>query len=251
MSNSIIIIPARYQSSRFPGKPLAKIGDKSMIQHVYERCKSCDFIQGVFVATDHMDIFDEVIRFGGAAVMTSEDCENGTQRIAEASELIDHSIMHFDYVINVQGDEPFIATSQIKTVHELLLQKNAQISTLAKQINSTHELFSPHVVKVVLNSEKEAMYFSRAAIPYMRDVAEDIWIEEHAYYKHIGIYGFQKSVLKDISKLPASQLEMVENLEQLKWLENEYVIKVGMTDIATQAVDTPEDLQTILNHLPR
>lgn len=247
MSNSIIIIPARYQSSRFPGKPLAKIGDKTMIQHVYERCKSCDFIQGVFVATDHMDIFDEVIRFGGAAVMTSEDCENGTQRIAEACELIDHSIMHFDYVINVQGDEPFIASSQIRTVYDLLMQKNAQISTLAKKINSTHELFSPHVVKTVLNLEHEAMYFSRAPIPYMRDVAEDIWIEEQTYYKHIGIYGFQKSVLMDIRKLKATDLELAENLEQLRWLQNGYVIHVGMTEVQSKAVDTPDDLKEILN----
>ncbi len=250
MSNCIIIIPARYQSSRFPGKPLAKIGDKTMIQHVYERCQSCDFVQGVFVATDHEDIFEEVMRFGGAAVMTNIDCENGTQRIADAAEIIEKNIMPFDYVINVQGDEPFIATSQIKTVYDLLLQKNAQISTLAKKIDATHDIFSPHVVKVVLNNEQEALYFSRSPIPFMRDVAEDIWKEEHTYLKHIGIYGFQKSVLMDIRKLQQTDLECAENLEQLRWLQNGYVMHVGFTEIQAKAVDTPQDLIDILKELP-
>lgn len=251
MSNCIIIIPARYQSSRFPGKPLAKIGDKTMIQHVYERCIACDFVQGVFVATDHEDIFDEVVKFGGMAVMTDIACENGTQRIAEACNFVEEKIMQFDYVINVQGDEPFIAKSQIETVYQLLMQENAQVATLVKEIKSTHELFSPHVVKVVMNNDKNGMYFSRSPIPFMRDVPEDIWAEEHTYFKHIGIYGFQKSVLKDITKLQATTLENAENLEQLRWLQNGYVIKLGLTDIATQAVDTPQDLEFILNNLPQ
>ncbi len=238
----LAIIPARYASTRFPAKALALIGEKSMIQRVYEQVLKVGIVDKTIVATDDDRIFKHVQTFGGAVEMTSENHPSGTDRCAEIAER--HP--EYDCIINVQGDEPFIQPEQIeRAVRPLLDGNNIQISTLAKKINTEATLFNPNVVKVVFGATGQALYFSRQTIPFIRDVQETAWLEAQAFYKHIGLYTFRRATLLALTKLKESRLEKAERLEQLRWLEHGYKIQVALTDLETQGVDTPEDLERI------
>lgn len=235
------IIPARYASSRFPGKPLVKIGGRSMIQRVYEQVSSV--LDCVYVATDDNRIYDAVVAFGGKAVMTSDQHKSGTDRCYEAYL---NTKTGRDIIINIQGDEPFIQASQIQTICQCFDDSTAQIATLVKPFQPSDgeaALFNPNSPKVVLNKNSEAIYFSRSVIPYKRGLELGKWLESHTYYKHIGLYAYKADVLKDITSLPQSSLELTESLEQLRWIENGYKIKVGITNVETIGIDTPEDLE--------
>jgi 3-deoxy-manno-octulosonate cytidylyltransferase (CMP-KDO synthetase) len=235
------IIPARYASSRFPGKPLADIGGKPMIQHVYEQ--SSKVLDVVVVATDDQRIFDAVEAFGGKAVMTSDRHRSGTDRCFEA--LISMQ-QPFDVVVNIQGDEPFVKPEHIHALKECFQKNDTQIATLVKpfvQDDDFELLFNANTPKVVLNNRQEALYFSRSIIPYYRNAPHMEWLQNHRYYKHIGMYAYRSDVLKQITELPQSSLELAESLEQLRWLENGFRIKVSIVDFETIAVDTPDDLQ--------
>ncbi len=240
-SKFIGIIPARYASTRFPGKPLQLIGGKSMIQRVYEQVSKV--LPTVYVATDDQRIYDAVIAFGGKVVMTSENHKSGTDRCFEAYQKVGAGK---EIVINIQGDEPFIQTSQIETICACFEDPCTQIATLVKPFkpsDGTKALFNPNSPKVLLNKNSEAIYFSRNVIPYLRGKEQDEWINLHTYYKHIGLYAYRGDVLKQITQLPQSSLELAESLEQLRWVENGYKIKVGVTEVETIGIDTPEDLQ--------
>lgn len=237
----VIIIPARYQSSRFPGKPLAVLGGKPVIQRVYEQAKSV--LPDVWVATDDDRIFKAVEKFGGNAVMTREDHKSGTDRIQEAAEKIGGD---FDVIINIQGDEPFVQPSQIETLMHLFDDSQTQIGTLGKPFdvsNGMENVDNPNSPKIVTDLHGFALYFSRSVIPYVRGKEHDVWHENFPYLKHLGVYAYKKDVLKEVTSLPQSSLEMAESLEQLRWLENGYRIRVGKTDVETVGIDTPEDLQ--------
>ncbi|MCQ2209749.1 MAG: 3-deoxy-manno-octulosonate cytidylyltransferase [Paludibacteraceae bacterium] len=235
------IIPARYASTRFPGKPLQLIGGKSMIQRVFEQVSKV--LPTVYVATDDQRIFDAVEAFGGNVVMTSENHKSGTDRCFEAFQKVGAGK---EIVINIQGDEPFIQISQIETICQCFDNKETQIATLVKPFKSsdgTKALFNPNSPKVLLNKDSEAIYFSRNVIPYLRGKEQEDWINLHTYYKHIGLYAYRGDVLKEITQLPQSSLELAESLEQLRWIENGYKIKVGVTEVETIGIDTPEDLK--------
>ncbi|MDX9715346.1 MAG: 3-deoxy-manno-octulosonate cytidylyltransferase [Dissulfurispiraceae bacterium] len=236
---AIVIIPARYSSTRFPGKPLCPLKDRPIIQHVYERAAAAKRADAVYVATDNKMIFNAVHGFGGRAVMTSEHHQSGTDRIAEALLKIEETeSLKPDRVVNVQGDEPLIRPEMIDDVISLLDDPEADIGTLARKINSPDEINNPNVVKTVFGTDGFALYFSRTALPYYR--------EEHTariYYKHIGIYSYRRDVLMKFSKMPASPLEEAEKLEQLRALENSFKIKIKETEFETVGVDTPEDLE--------
>jgi 3-deoxy-manno-octulosonate cytidylyltransferase (CMP-KDO synthetase) len=235
------IIPARYASTRFPGKPLADIAGRSMIQRVYEQASKA--LDMVVVATDDQRIFDAVVAFGGKAVMTSGQHKSGTDRCYEALTKADGT---FDVVINIQGDEPFVRPEQIEELKACFDDAATQIATLVKpfSVNDDFEvLFNANSPKVVFNANREALYFSRSIIPYYRNAAHTEWLKKQTYYKHIGMYAYRSQVLAEITQLPQSPLELAESLEQLRWLENGYRIKVGITDTETIAIDTPEDLQ--------
>ena len=237
----VAIIPARYASSRFPGKPLVDIGGKSMIQRVYEQVYKA--IPDVYVATDDQRIFDAVLTFGGKAIMTSDQHKSGTDRCYEAFSKLSE---WFDVVINIQGDEPFIQPEQITTLQSCFSEPEIDIATLAKlftEKDSYSALNNPNSPKIVLNKRNEAMYFSRSVIPYLRGAETTDWITLHPYYKHVGIYAYRAEVLKELTDLPQSPLELAESLEQLRWLENGYRIKVGFTDVETVGIDTPDDLE--------
>lgn len=232
------IIPARYASSRFPGKPLAEIAGKSMIQRVYEQVSKSDAITSVVVATDDARIHDHVISFGGQVCMTRTDHASGTDRCYEAFTLTHADA---DYVINIQGDEPFIQPDQI----DLLASKldgQTEIATLIKKIEHEDELLSASEVKVVTDAQSRALYFSRAVIPRLHKIAKEAWFTSHVFYKHIGMYAFRADILKALSALPMSMLEKAESLEQLRWLENGYAINVAETETENLCIDTPEDL---------
>ncbi|NUM31547.1 MAG: 3-deoxy-manno-octulosonate cytidylyltransferase [Bacteroidetes bacterium] len=234
---SVAIIPARYNSSRFPGKPLATIGGVSMVRRVYEIVSSVG-LDFVAVATDDSRIYDHVKSWGGEVIMTSENCINGTERVAEA---ITHLSFDPEFVLNIQGDEPFIKPQQIMQVANALKDPGTGISTLKKKIENEEEFNNQNVVKVVTDTDDFALYFSRSPIPFIRDKSSSI-SSFHAFYKHLGVYGFKKNILMDIVRLPESILQKIENLEQLCWLENGYLIKVLETDFQSLAVDVPEDL---------
>jgi len=236
----LAIIPARYASTRFPGKPLVLIHGKPMIQHVVERVSS--IISDVFVATDDDRIKNKVIEFGAKVIMTSTEHKSGTDRCSEAAEKASQ-IMNttYDIVLNIQGDEPFIEKSQIESLINLF-DDEVQIATLVKPITSFDELVNPNSPKVVINKNNEALYFSRSTIPYNRGYELNQWMNNHTYFKHIGIYAFKYDVLTKITQIEQSKLELVESLEQLRWIENGYRIKVGFTTIENIAIDTPEDL---------
>lgn len=243
----IAIIPARYASTRFPGKPLADMGGKPMIQRVYEQVKRA--VHDVWVATDDSRIFETVQSFGGKAVMTSTDHRSGTDRIQEAYSKIGED---FDVVINVQGDEPFIQTEQIESLKECFDSKDVQLATLVKPFKKEDGfdvLFNPNSPKVVINKKSEAIYFSRSIVPYIRDAHHTEWLDKHIFYKHIGMYAYRVDVLKEITQLPQSSLEKAESLEQLRWIENGYRIRVGYTDVETIGIDTPEDMERAIKLL--
>lgn len=245
---TIVIIPARYHSMRFPGKPLVKLGDKSMIQLVYEQAKKAKSIHEVIVATDDQRIVDEVNRFGGKVVMTSHEHPSGTDRCAEVlSTLADAP----DAIVNVQGDEPFIHPEQIDQMAALLAQPQVQIATLARKITEYNHLHDHAKVKVVFDRNKKAIYFSRYAIPFQRNAMDQNWLHLTNYYHHIGIYGYKASVLKEITALSPSHLEKAESLEQLRWIENGYSIHLDITSHESFGIDTPEDLQVALSKLPK
>ena len=239
------IIPSRYGSSRFPGKPLVKIGSKTMIHRVYEQAAKA--FENVIVATDDSRIFDEVVSFGGSAVLTSANHQSGTDRCAEALEKFSQQVgIKFHAAVNIQGDEPFIKPEQLKTVAALFDNPSTEIATLVKPIKDTETLFNENVVKVVLDNAGGAIYFSRSPIPFMRGVEKNKWLEHNEFYHHIGVYAYRCDILKKITKLPQGNLELCEKLEQNRWLENGYKIKVCKTDFAGMGVDTPEDLEKIL-----
>jgi 3-deoxy-manno-octulosonate cytidylyltransferase (CMP-KDO synthetase) len=239
------IIPARYDSSRFPGKVLVDIAGKSMIQRVYEQAKKATALSEVVVATDDERVFQAVEAFGGQVIFTDKNHQSGTDRCAEVLRF-DH-FKNFSIVVNIQGDEPFIQPEQIdKAV--LFLQKNKQfnIATLAKKIEETQPLFSPNVVKVVFGNTQNALYFSRNAIPYLRDEQLGNWLQKADFFKHIGLYAFRNTTLEAIAKLPTGRLENWEKLEQLRWLENGLSIGVEITNLETIGIDTPDDLLLVV-----
>ncbi len=232
------IIPARYASSRFPGKPLAKLGGKYVIQRVVEQVGAV--LDDVYVATDDERIYNTVTSMGAKAVMTRSDHQSGTDRIAEALEKIGGN---FDVVVNIQGDEPFIQKSQIETVVACFNDADTQIATLGKKFATIEEAKNPNSPKIILDNRSYAMYFTRALAPYIRGKEESQWIDVYPFLKHIGLYAYRTEVLRELTKLPQSPLEIVEGLEQLRWLQNGYKIKVGLTEVETVGIDTPEDLQ--------
>ena len=236
--NFIGIIPARYASTRFPGKPLAMLGGKPVIQRVYEQVSTV--ISDVYVATDDERIFQAVEAFGGNVVMTSDQHKSGTDRIEEAYQKIGR---HFDVIVNVQGDEPFIQPSQIETVCRCFDDAATQIATLGMPFTSMEAVENPNSPKIVTDNNGYALYFSRSVIPYCRGAERSEWLNHFNYLKHIGLYAYRSEVLAEITRLPQSPLELAESLEQLRWLQNGYKIKVGLTDIETVGIDTPEDLQ--------
>jgi len=243
--NFIVIIPARYESTRFPGKPLALIGDKPMIQWVYENATKA--LQNVWVATDDDRIFDAVQQFGGNAVKTLSTHQSGTDRCAEAALKLSKEI-DFDVVINIQGDEPFIQPTQIELLKSCFASET-DIATLIKQIETEEELFNPNRPKVVLDNNKNALYFSRSPIPFVRGENEKNWHNKNKFWAHIGMYAYKKDILQKITKLEPGKLELTESLEQLRWLENGLKIKTAETTVQSIGIDTPEDLANALQLL--
>lgn len=246
----IAIIPARYASTRFPGKPLVLLGGKPIIQHVYERVQP--YFDRVIVATDDERILACVTSFGGEAIMTSSEHQSGTDRICEA---YTRSGMQADVVVNVQGDEPFVQQSHFELLKQCFENPQTQIATLVKRFpeNATFDdISNPNTPKVVCDTTGRALYFSRSIIPYLRGVEPTTWAQTIPYYKHLGLYAFKSEVLQEVTQLPQSHLELAESLEQLRWLENGYTIRVAETDCETIGIDTPEDLakaEQMLNNL--
>lgn len=235
------IIPARYASTRFPGKPLVDIAGKSMIQRVYEQSKKCLLLTEVVVATDDDRIYDHVLSFGGKAIMTSSNHQSGTDRCAEVAQ----KHPGFDVIINIQGDEPYIDPEQISKVISCFDDSDTQIATLVKRILTNEELQNANSPKVIINKNSEAIYFSRSPLPHIRGQEPQNWLRHFTYFKHIGIYGYRSDILQQVTKLPVSALEKAESLEQLRWIENGYRIKVSETGLETYAIDTPEDLERL------
>ncbi len=235
----LAIIPARYASTRFPGKPLATIGGKTMVQRVYEQVNKATEIDKVLVATDDERIFEHVQGFGGEVIMTHPHHQNGTERCAEVIEKV---YDEFDVVLNIQGDEPFILPEQVDQLASCFVDEVTDIATLMKQTDSNEQLLSPNTAKVVFNDAMQALYFSRQAIPHLRGVPLNEWADRKVHYLHVGVYGYRKEVLRDIVKLPLSTLESLEMLEQLRWLENGYTISIRQTYHQSISVDTPDDL---------
>lgn len=233
----VAVIPARYASTRFPGKPLAKIGGRSMIEWVWRRAG--EVFEYRFVATDDERIAQEVESFGGVAIMTSENHPSGTDRVAEAV-----SKLPFipEVVVNVQGDEPFVRPDQLASLVGLFDDLNCDIATLVQPFGGDDDIFNPNAVKVVRDSEGFALYFSRSPIPFFRDQDKSEWAKKHTYFRHIGLYGYRYKALSEVVKLPQSTLEKCESLEQLRWIENGYGIKTAITEFRTVGVDTPEEL---------
>ncbi len=240
------IIPARYASSRFPGKPLVNIGGKSMIERVYEQAKKATSLTDVVVATDDKRIENHVKSFGGNVIMTAITHQSGTDRCYETITKISTP---YDIVINIQGDEPFIYPEQIDLVASCFNDSSTNIATLVKKINSQEDLFNTNTPKVILNKNKEAIYFSRQCIPYIRGKEPSEWLSSQTFYKHIGIYAYRTEVLKELTGLQQSPLELAEALEQLRWIENGYQLKVEITAYESVAIDTPEDLKKIQAYL--
>ncbi len=247
--NILGVIPARYASSRFPGKALCIIDGKSMIQRVYEQARQCDQLTRVLVATDHEMIKSHVSEFGGDVVMTSEAHHSGTERCYEALELADKGASGngTDIVINIQGDEPFINPQQISEVISCFDNPSTGIATLAGKINLQEEIFNPNVVKVVFNDNHSVLYFSRSAIPTVRNAEPGIWLDHGPFYKHIGIYGYRTDILKQLVVLPPTSLEESESLEQLRWLQHGFPIAIRESSFRSISIDTPADLKKLTN----
>ena len=239
-----IIIPARYASTRFPGKPLAILGGKTVIERVYEKVSSV--LSDCYVATDDERIYQAVMDFGGRAVMTSANHKSGTDRIAEAMEKIGGD---YDVVVNVQGDEPFIHAEQIATLCHCFDDPETQIATLGKPFASMAETENPNSPKIVVDNRGFALYFSRSIIPFVRGVNRQEWLNHYPFLKHLGLYAYRKEVLREVTRLPQSSLEKAESLEQLRWLQNGYRIRVGITNQETVGIDTPEDLERAEKYL--
>ena len=235
------IIPARYASTRFPGKPLAMLGGKPVIQRVYEQVREC--FDELYVATDDDRIKDAVLAFGGNVVMTSANCNNGTERCLDAYKRL---ALDCDVIVNIQGDEPFVQRSQVEALISCFDSDETDIATLVKPFDvadGIERLECPNSPKVVLDNKGYALYFSRSVIPYLRGVEKKDWLAKHTFYKHLGIYAYRAGLLETLTTLPQSPMEKVESLEQLRWLENGYRIKVGITNIETIGIDTPDDLE--------
>lgn len=242
---TIAIIPARYASTRFPGKPLANINGKTMIRCVYERVATV--IDRVVVATDDERIFCEVESFGGQVVMTSANHRSGTDRCAEALDILEkEKKWEADVVINIQGDEPFIRQEQIQAINSCFTDDTVEIATLVRPFDDADELINPNRVKVVIDTNSNALYFSRSVIPFIRRTGNEDWLQHHKYYQHIGMYAFRAGILKTIVTLNVSFLEKAESLEQLRWLENGYRIKTVITHYESYCIDTPDDLRNII-----
>ena len=235
------IIPARYASSRFPGKPLALIGDRSMIQRVCEQAlKSLDL---VFVATDDERILNAVVKFGGKAIMTSTEHSSGTDRCSEAVSKIESITgLQIDVVINIQGDEPFIKPEQIDMIKSCFDDQEVDIATLICKDVTTEDLSNPNQIKTVITLNGDALYFSRSAVPYIREFKMTEWIENHVFYKHLGLYGYKKDILRKLTTLKRSSLEIAEALEQNRWLENGFKIRTAVSDWDSYGIDSPEDI---------
>lgn len=244
---TIAIIPARYASTRFPGKPLAILGGKPVIQRVYEQVTTV--LDEAYVATDDERIYNKVQEFGGRVVMTSPNHKSGTDRIEEAVQKIGTDA---DIIINVQGDEPFIHPSQIEALIKCFDDPTTQIATLGKPFDKDADislLDNPNSPKIVVDNNSFALYFSRSVIPFIRGVEHNQWLGKYPFLKHLGIYAYRTQVLHEITHLPQSSLELAESLEQLRWLQNGYRIRVGTTNIETVGIDTPEDLQRAEDYL--
>lgn len=240
---TLAIIPARYASSRFPGKPLVDIGGKSMIQRVYEKASLASTLDEVIIATDDQRIYDHVDTFGAKVMMTADRHRSGTDRCGEVAALL----TNYDTIINIQGDEPFIPPEMIDELVTIFQnQSEGKIATLVKPIEETSVLFNPNVVKVVLGKNGNALYFSRQPIPFQRGILEIDWLNNNTYYKHVGIYAFDRNALAKLVELAPSPLEQSEQLEQLRWLENGFSINVGITNYESIGIDTPEDLTQFL-----
>ena len=239
------IIPARYASTRFPGKPLVDIKGNTMIERVYEQDSIS--LDHVYVATDDQKIVDEVSRFGAKVVMTDSAHKSGTDRLAQAIQIIqNHLTINFDVVINIQGDEPFIKPEQIEEIKTCFGDKNTEIATLVKAIENSEDIFDENKPKVIVDKNMNAICFSRSPIQYLRNTPKLDWVKRHKYFRHNGMYAYKTETLLKLTKLNESVLEKAESLEQLRWIENGYKIKVAKTNYDTLGVDTPEDLQRIL-----
>jgi len=238
------IIPARYASSRFPGKPLVDLKGKSMIQRVYEGAKRSTLLAEVIVATDDSRIYDEVVRFGGKVKMTSENHPSGTDRCGEVAKTIQDA----DVVINIQGDEPLVDYRQLDTLIQAFENKNTQIATLGNKAVSMEDIMNSNRIKIVVDDKEEALYFSRSAIPNFANFKEDP-LENYPFYRHIGLYAYRADVLQELVKLKPTALEKVESLEQLRWLYYGYKIKIVETNIETPNIDVPEDVEKVLPFL--
>jgi 3-deoxy-manno-octulosonate cytidylyltransferase (CMP-KDO synthetase) len=247
MKKTIIgIIPARYASTRFPGKPLIEIAGKLMIERVYEQVKKCEALSDAIVATDDLRIYDAVTKFGGKACMTAPSHPSGTDRCAEVMDVLN---LNADAVINIQGDEPFIDPKQIELVCSCFNDSRTELATLVKKITNLEILLSPNSPKVIVDADQFAIYFSRHPIPYIRGAEQNTWLQHHTFFQHIGIYGYRLDILKKVTKLSPSPLEKAESLEQLRWIENGFKIKTAVTTGDTVAIDTPEDLEKVLQTL--
>lgn len=232
------IIPARYASTRFPGKPLAVIKGKTMIRRVCEQAWKSK-LDAVVVATDDVRIADEVMGFGGQYVMTDPNHRSGTDRCREALDLLEDQ---YDAVVNIQGDEPFIDPRQINLLVDLISREDTQLASLAKRIEDEEDLFSPNAVKVVMDKEGRALYFSRNPIPFMRNMEHKDWLKNGVFYQHIGIYAYKAETLRQVARLQPTDLEKAESLEQLRWLENGLSVRMAVTASENVSIDTPEDL---------
>ncbi|MBL7845963.1 MAG: 3-deoxy-manno-octulosonate cytidylyltransferase [Cyclobacteriaceae bacterium] len=242
------VIPARYASSRFPGKPLADLLGKSMVERVYLQCNKSQFLTDIVVATDHKEIYDHVIAFGGHASLTSDQHPSGTDRCYET---LTQQKERFDFVVNVQGDEPFIDPAQIDLLCRSL-DAQTELATLIQKITTLDQLLAPTEAKVVLNDKQEALYFSRSPIPFVQKHPQEQWLDHATFYRHMGLYAYRSDILKAITNLPVSPLERAESLEQLRWIENGYRIKTVETDAEEgMCVDTPEDLEKAREYLRR
>ncbi len=246
---SLGVIPARYASSRFPGKPLVMIDGKSMIMRVYEQTIKSTVLNRVIVSTDDERIFNHVKDCGGEVMMTSESHYSGTSRIGEVVDNLSFlGKCPYDVIVNIQGDEPFIDPSQIDLVVSLFDNPEVRIGTLIRKITNSEDLSDSNVVKVVTDQQGKAMYFSRSPVPFLRGVPQDAWLDNHAFYRHIGLYAFRTNVLRPVLDLPAALPESAESLEQLRWLYHGYSIHTAVTDIETIGIDVPEDLLKLTNN---
>ena len=256
MKKVLGVIPSRYESTRFPGKPLVDIAGKSMIQRVYEQCAKANRLTKIVVATDDKRIYNHVLDFGGNAMITMDTHQSGTERCGEVVEKFEDKDEFFDIVVNIQGDEPFISPDHINKVVEILWKDDqAEIGTLAKKITTKEELFNENVVKLVMTENegdgepRDALYFSRHPIPFVRGVEENKWLDKADFYKHIGIYAFNMDDFHEIIQIEYAMLEKAESLENLRWLSHHFTIQVAEIEEDITGIDTPEDLEKVKKDL--